>query len=512
LHLGVGRDPGDRSGKRWHPIEDFRWASELADFLKRVNEEERGKVDLVLVGDVLELWQSLCDVDCHHEALDKNLGCAEAEAEARALRVIEQHQDVLDQLRWFAMQGDNRVTLVPGNHDAALLFPSVARLLLDRIHAPAERLRLATEGYWWSADGKVIAEHGHQIDRDPNRFDGWPHPFLEGNGVTYLQQPWGEQMVQELFNARERTYPTLDNLSDELQGFRLALHIQRPAEKLSSLGDMVRFLLFQTSWKQSRQGLGGNSPGGAEGQKNPEDYFDVDQIKKAYAAAPERFVIESLPPDDPLRGALEEELRAGRPVLGIGDLMPEEIRSLCAQRDVYDEDAPPDKRIPKCANTGGLSAAAQSLNDLLPGAKDKRLRAFLSCLKDGLPRDRPTRQFTSYVYAHTHQEDKGRSPFDKKAIWAPKIWNDGAWQRRMTPLQFCTIAHEKGYQDEAAALPKLVPEDLPACYPYVRARWRAGEPDPELELLYWVQAPGQRGESLAVCPFKIDPKCEPKKK
>jgi UDP-2,3-diacylglucosamine pyrophosphatase LpxH len=507
LHLGVGRNPDDPA--RWHPVEDFRWAREFADFLDRVNQEEQGKVDLVLVGDVLELWQSLCDTDCHHEALDKNLGCAEAEAWARALRVVEQHQDVLDKLRWFATQGDNRVTIVPGNHDAALLFPSVARLLLDRIHAPAERLRIATEGYWWSADGKVLAEHGQQIGNDPNRFDGWPeHPFLERDGVRYLQQPWGEQMVQEIFNARERTSPTLDNLSEESLGFRLALASQPLGGKLASLRDLVRFLLFQTSWKQSTQGLG----------KKDSAHFDLDAIRDAYKGAPQQFVLDFLPPDDPLRGALQEELRAGGPGVNINDLENEEILSLCAQRAVYNEGLPPTvKPLPECLKTGGLGAVVQGLNDLLPGAKNKRLSGFLTCLKDGLPLgQRPTRQFTTYVYAHTHKERPGESPFSTKELWAPQIWNDGAWQRRMTPKQLCTIAFQKGYKGpkkEAEALLKIVPEDLPACYPYVRARWQAGKPDPEVALLYWYQETGKTGEGgLPTCPFKIQPDCEEKKK
>ncbi|NJL27483.1 MAG: hypothetical protein HC897_06080 [Thermoanaerobaculia bacterium] len=207
LHLGVGRDPADKSANpRWHPLEDFRWHAELKDFLARVDEMGDHRVDLVILGDFLELWQSLSKTDCHHETLSKDLGCTEAEAIARTARIIDQHGPAFDHLRWFAKQGQNRITVVPGNHDAALMFAGVRKLVLDRIQAQPDRVRVAIEGYWWSEDGKVIGEHGHQIGADVNRFDGWPdHPFIEKAGTTYLQQPWGEQMVQEVFNEYEVT-------------------------------------------------------------------------------------------------------------------------------------------------------------------------------------------------------------------------------------------------------------------------------------------------------------------
>jgi hypothetical protein len=509
--MGVGRDPDDRStSPRWHPIEDFRWDGEFSDFLSHINQEERSKVDLVLLGDVLELWQSLSEKDCHHESIDKNLGCREDEALARTQRVLDQHQGVLDKLNWFAGQGENRVTIVPGNHDVALAFPSVAEMLLRQIHAPADRLRIATEGYWWSADGKVIAEHGHQIGDDPNRFDGWPeHPFVERGGVRYLQKPWGEQMVQQIFNLRERCYPVLDNFSEEVQGVRYALRTLTLSEKLSSVGDGVRFILLQTSWAQTGQVLGT----GGKAKEDARGYFDLDKLRKMYESAPERFLVDSIAPDDPLRGALEVELRAGRPVPGIHDLTEEEILSLCAQRRIYNsESVAKDKSLPECPTPPGLGTLGQALNDLLPGAKDKRLRDFLVCLKDGLPpNQRPTRLFTTFVYAHTHKEKWGYSPFPGTGPFHPEIWNDGAWQRRVTPQQFCSIARRKRLGDEEALL-KIIPEDLPACYPFVRARWQNGRPDPEVKLLIWVQESGQKGESRMDCPFHVDPACEPKQK
>lgn len=525
LHLGVGRDPADSSpNPRWHKMEDFRWHRELSDFLEWLNEKEKGTVDLVLLGDVLELWQSLSTRDCHHEGTDKkigkdigkNLGCTEDEAHARAQRAVDQHREVLDKLRWFAVQGENRVTIVPGNHDVALAFPRVRELLLGRIGAPAERLRIATEGYWWSADGTVVAEHGHQIGNDPNRFEGWPErPVIEHGGVTYLRQPWGEQMVQEVFNEREAIFPVLDNLSEEIHGLGLAWRAQKPREQLSSISKLARFVVLQTSWAQTRQGLGGDGSPGAVSKTTD---FDLTALRQWPAEARERFLIDSLPREDPLRPVLEEERRAGRPVPGLGDLTEEEIRSLCAHRLIHNETAEGEK-LSQCPTATGLGAAAQALADaLLPGAKDKRFRDHLECLKDGLPvKQRPTRLFETYVYAHTHREEGGRSPFPATHAWTPEVWNDGAWQRRVTPEQFCTISRRK--QPSAGkplsadqALRQIAPEDLPACYSFVRARWTEERAAPSVSLLYWVQEAGQKGEAKPVCPFTVDAACDPAKK
>lgn len=53
LHFGVGQDA---SGK-FDPTEDFRWPQALAGFLNYLSERGQQKVDLVILGDMLELWQ-----------------------------------------------------------------------------------------------------------------------------------------------------------------------------------------------------------------------------------------------------------------------------------------------------------------------------------------------------------------------------------------------------------------------------------------------------------------------
>jgi len=117
LHMGVGRNPERPS--EWDVTEDFRWHAEFESFLDAINRQGQQRVDLVLIGDILELWQSLPgDSTCEY---GDDRGCSEEEAIHRACRVIDQHMQVFHSLRDFVgPERDNFITIVPGNHDAAL--------------------------------------------------------------------------------------------------------------------------------------------------------------------------------------------------------------------------------------------------------------------------------------------------------------------------------------------------------------------------------------------------------
>ena len=118
----------------------------------------------------------------------------------------------------FARAGDNRVVVVPGDHDAALLFPSVGMRAVAAFDAPADRVVLAYEGFWRSVDGLIHVEHGHQIETRADRFEGWPRPFITRSGRQHLARSQGQRTVQALFDAHEARYPIVDNLADDTAG------------------------------------------------------------------------------------------------------------------------------------------------------------------------------------------------------------------------------------------------------------------------------------------------------
>ena len=184
MHMGPGRDERGE----WWPVEDFRWADEFALFLDALDAEGGGETDLVLNGDTFDLTR-LGDAGCAYD--DLALGCTEPEALARLDRVLAAHADVIDTLAAFAASGANRVILVPGEHDAALLLPGGgatsrrARRSARRMAAPRWRRRASgsrtTDRSTSSTDTRSAG--GRTGSRT------WPEPFVERDGRRHLARP-----------------------------------------------------------------------------------------------------------------------------------------------------------------------------------------------------------------------------------------------------------------------------------------------------------------------------------
>lgn len=496
LHLGVGRDPANPT--KWHNMEDFRWHKELEDFLTRIDQNGNSKVDLILVGDTFEFWQSLNPKDCDHDDKDKNFGCTEAEALQLSSRIIEQHKKVFDDLSSFASKGENKVILIPGNHDAALMYQGVRNNIMNAFQESVrnKKVDIAVNGYWVSEDGKVYAEHGHQIGADPNKFNNWPNsPFIEQDNIKYLQQPWGEQFVQKFYNNYENEFPTIDNLSEESVGIRYAINAKGFLGTLEAVANYLRFTFTQTSLQQFGQGLGKSKKGVIK--------WDVTTIKTDQKTSRDRleFLIQSMSKDEPFRKVAEENMQKQTTLPEISAFSDEEIKSICNQRWILYKTG---KYIEPCKSDGELGAMLERFESA--NSKKERFQDHLTHVKDSLRKDLPSKgKFRIFVYAHTHKEDTSFQPFSEES-WFPKVYNDGAWQRTATPQQFCLIAKEKKL-DISEALARIQPEDLPPCYPYIQVgQDKYGVP--EASLHYWVQEKDKTGSDEQTCPYYNNTKDE----
>lgn len=446
-HFGIGKQGG-----QWHPYEDARWASEFAPFLEAVSRQGNGATDLVLNGDTFELWQSLQN-DCVYP--DDDLGCTETEALARMRVVLAAHAEELEAIRKFATTGSNTVSIVPGNHDAALAFPRVAAETLKAIGAPPDRVRVLAEGYWVSPDGLVYAEHGHQIGKDPNQLDDWPKPFVSQRGNVHLRRSWGEEFVQDFYNQFEAKYPIIDNLADEASGIRYGLAAEGKLASAKDVGKFAIFFLTQTSFGQFFQGLGGDGEEGAEPQ------WDFEAIKKTG----DRFLVESIPPDEPLRRVLEKAASEGTLGVSVSRLSPEELESICAARAsliAQDEEVKrKPTRVSPCPQTslGALTARLRS--------RDKSFRTHLTALSRTLTGAGGFRRpFALYVFSHTHLAEVSYAPFEHTSSdWKPLAMNTGAWQRTISEKQI--EQYMSRMRLKPADVLKLQPQDLPPCYPAV---------------------------------------------
>jgi hypothetical protein len=497
MHMGVGRAP---SGG-WHPSEDFRWSSELAAFLKAVDQDGHGAVDLVLNGDTFELLQSTV-AGCEPPAPEA--GCREAEALARVERVLSAHRAEIDALAQFANSGSNRVVFVPGDHDAALLFPSVARRLVGAV-APSGRVEVAASGYWASPDGKVHAEHGHQIGANPHKFETWPAPFITRDGVDYLARPWGERAVQALYNRLEERYPIVDNFALAGTGLKYGL----AADGLTDLGDatpqLLRYFLSLMSWQQFRMELDG-------GETEPPTW-DIAQTRAQGAA----FLVSSLADDDHFKPLAAKALADGRLGESMKDWSDDDVVLLCDYRAAsrrarrrgepflqqFSSRGPVVTECPRSPDTRG------SLFDYFWRSRDEMFGRHL----DAVARQRPSRSRPIvFVHGHTHVPDRGQeasisvaaghltippqgfSPV--RGALMPVVINGGAWQRTITPVQFERLETERGVSG-AALLRTLQPEDLPPCYSFVHVAPYTEEPAPNVR--YWRQSATGDWASAATC-------------
>jgi len=463
-HFGVGKVDG-----HWHNYEDARWAPEFAEFLDEMDRMGQGKADLILNGDTFELWQSLDSNDCT-VATNKNLGCTQDGAMKRLSRVLQFHKPELTAIGKFAKSGDNRVVIVPGNHDAALLFEVVTNAVLAAISAPG-RVRVASEGYWLSPDSLIYAEHGHQIGKEVNKFDGWPQPFLDYQGTKYLQRPWGEQFVQRFYNAFENKYPIIDNISEDSIGVKYGLKAEGSAAVPQDMGQFVLFYLTQISWDQLGASLGGNDD-------HPD--WDLPKIKKKG----DTFFSESVPKGDTVRDAAVDQTSRGTFGLTVSDLSDDDIIEICNLRQaVFDEDtkqhrAPTVEPCPLAT----LGAITQPL-------LSSRRKIFQSHFDETLKRlskaNRSERPFQLFVYSHTHKSDRGFRPLDGSA-WDPFVVNTGAWQRTATPEQLSVIQQSHHLNDKNVLT--LQPEDLPPCYPVILVS--PYQDAPKSRLQFWVKKNG----------------------
>jgi hypothetical protein len=454
-HFGVGRD----SNGEWNPMEDARWATEFAAFLKEIDRQGKGATDLVLNGDTFELWQSVMQDCIYPDAAhpDRNLGCTEKDAVARLQRALKDHGPEMHALGEFAASGDNRLMVVPGNHDAVLLFPKVAKTLLARIGAPPDRAAVLVRGYWISPDKQIYAEHGHQIGDELNRFDGWPRPFLTRNGTEYIQRPWGEQMVQQFYNDYEKKYPVIDNFTEDSIGLGYGFAAEGRAGSFDGGARFFRMALLQVSFRQFASSLGGESG---------THVWDVD--KEALKGA--RFLIESIPEDHPAR-ALAQQTLAGA---GLGGMTPDEMRDICDRRQEW---AAAGRPVQPCA-TATAGAGAEKLFRSAKDVMSRHLKETYETLRTTGATGQP---FQLYVYSHTHYANAGFQPLEGSGSnWNPWVANTGAWQRIVSKEQFEKLlaARKLSAND---ALKTIKPEDLPACYDAMVVPPYQSEPDFQLK-------------------------------
>lgn len=500
LHLGIGKI--DENGanrnlenqkKVWSNTEDFQWEEEFQGFLDFIEKEGRGKTDLIVVGDMLELWQSSKVrhetrngvleshvLDCQHG--NSELGCTEEEVIDRVQRVIRQHAKFFDALGNFANQDANRIFILPGNHDVGILYPKVAREILSAIPALEGRVVIVMSGIYLSHDGLILADHGHQFDK-VNSFPNWPNPFVVAQGKHYLYRPWGEQMVQQFYNQYEELFPVIDNLSSESSGVRLGLAALDSKDISVAINRFLRFLLFHQSWDQAMAFLGKEEIAASLD-------WDIDRIRREESI---KSLLDCFDFNDPIRKIAEKAWGKGELELGLADLTDEEIRMVCDCRRrlaIMQSEGGSSEIVSECpVKEGKLGHIADKLINRYNSLLKAHLIQTYKVLKTMNPEARP---FQIYIHGHTHKSHRGIPlSIDPSIGWSVLFLNSGAFQRVATPEQIDKIRRERGLS-EYEVLRVLKPEDLPPCYSYIRIDPYNKNSEPNPVLRFWVR----EGEKL----------------
>jgi 3',5'-cyclic AMP phosphodiesterase CpdA len=432
LQLGLG----EKTTGQWEPKEDFRSPEIIKPFLAELTKTYGDGIDLVILGDLFELWQPSNDIKC--DSGDPNLGCTVSQMAAIAKHVAGAHAGELMEIGSFAMRGDNCVYVVPGNHDAALLEDAVWREVFPKFNASEKRVLRVPCGVWSSGDGLVIGEHGHQIAPDANLYPNWPtvtrKPWWRRE--KRMVRPWGEYFVQSLFNAEEEIYPLVDNVTG-LAGAKIRMKNRGIVATVADLARLVRFVLFESSASQQRAVLA--PPPSREDRDRPQ--WDV-----AYARTKiGELVMLALPNDDPTRAMLATPaVRADFEALVKREMSDEEIEALCAAIPATGASSHPCKK----PQLGHLLRST-----IIP--KSYILRKHLS------KRRAEFRSAAVFVYGHTHSlEQPWPLTVDGHVV---RIVNTGAFHR-ITDAATFTSAATTAQMSPGQALKDLPFDFMPPCH------------------------------------------------
>ena len=472
LHFGLGRT----SDNRWNPLDDFRWSRALKVFLDAISAETNDKTTLVIAGDLFEMWQHP-SVRCRSG--DADHGCTVAQMEQIARTIVAGHRGDLETLGAFAGRGGNHVVVIPGNHDAALMLPTVWSIVLPAFSAPAGKVERIDSGVWVSKDGQIVAEHGHQMPgEDVNGYKTWPRVTAAFRGKEFMLRPWGELFVAGLYDDVEQRYSLIDNLIPQSNGVR---HYLKDRGFLGGASDVARFIAFnltQTSLKQI-------SDLGEPPTEGPPPW-DVARARQLGW----RLFARAIPPAGPEGADAEEGWYRAKLEKGEG----REWLDVRARLDSLARDsmAIPDDEVRNLCDKVAAAATTEAdicprkdptlgkeiLKSLSPGARLRALQAHLKKRHEQVPGMRV------FIYGHTHElqctskvTPEGLVPFD--------VANTGAFQRLADDAKFTKKASEM-HITPAQALSRLTVEDLPPCYTAVLVRYNGA--DPVVSVKNWLMA------------------------
>jgi UDP-2,3-diacylglucosamine pyrophosphatase LpxH len=161
------------------------------------------QVDLVLLGDSFDLWQSVSEKECRQEQGRRIDLAYVAVSEAQRLNGVQtKHRRWFEAVGRFAQRPGCRLIFITGNHDHSLIDSAVqAQLTHDLDLGGSARLSFAN--FYEDPAMRLYADHGNQYDHN-NTYDDFAR-------FDWKKDCSGYYFVKLFFNRIEYRDPRVDN-------------------------------------------------------------------------------------------------------------------------------------------------------------------------------------------------------------------------------------------------------------------------------------------------------------
>jgi UDP-2,3-diacylglucosamine pyrophosphatase LpxH len=281
LHLSAG---WDEESKRLSLNEDFFFDQNFQrflDFYISKGSQENRRIDLIIAGDFVDLLQvtdipedergnplkKLDGEDITKTEVDYGLGTSPKKSCWKLRRLMNGHTIFFKALAKFLL-ADNRVIILPGNHDIEFALPEVQQCLQDELllkflpepetgglaweAEPEQKLdkeeaqvlisrNLCFRPWFYYEPDLIYVEHGHQYD-SLNSFDYFLHPLTpEAAMEPFIYLPVGSFFVRYLFNKLENIFPFADNIKPVTDFIKHTLFRLNSLRMWLHLGKYYRF-------------------------------------------------------------------------------------------------------------------------------------------------------------------------------------------------------------------------------------------------------------------------------
>jgi len=195
IHTGALLPDGERNA-----FEEFLDDGILVEFIQHFSTGEYAEYDVELIvnGDFFNM------LEIEFVTGEPTETITEAVAAEQMSRIIDGHPQLFETLHTFIHTPHKSLTLVIGNHDAALLFPAVQKLLHKRL---SPKVLFAINHSF----DRVFIAHGNQYEF-LHHFDMRNFTYRGPDGEERLRLPWGSLFVIQWVRQMKQRRPYLNRI------------------------------------------------------------------------------------------------------------------------------------------------------------------------------------------------------------------------------------------------------------------------------------------------------------